>query len=89
MKKLRGFTLIELMIVISIIAILAAIIAPAVKHSHTRVECVSSIDQSTVRSPVELGWDSTDRGSYVSVNNASFTPRPGDSCRIVNVKEYQ
>ena len=48
MSKKRGFTIIELLVVISVILILAAIITPAVhkaKSKARRVQCLSNIRQ--------------------------------------------
>ena len=54
MQKQKGFTLIELLVVIAIIAILLAILMPAlnrVREQGKRISCMSNLKQ------LMLGWD--------------------------------
>jgi len=80
MKRQRGFTLIELLVVIAIIAVLMAILLPALhraKEQGQRATCLSNVKQLT------LAWilyaqENEDR----IVNASTFFPRTGEPAWI-------
>ena len=66
-RPLHGFTLIELLVVVAIIALLVAIIVPAVEQAHNQakiVVCGSNLHQ------IGIAWQ-----SYLADNNYTFSTR--------------
>jgi prepilin-type N-terminal cleavage/methylation domain-containing protein len=77
--KRRGFTLIELMVVISIIALLLAILLPALgsaKNSARRIACASNLKQIGIGLQRYLGrnYDRYPRASYMPSITAALSP---------------
>src|SRR5438034_11144129 len=69
-REVSGFTLIELLVVIAIIAILAALLLPALasgKERSLRAKCLSNLRQIVVASQM-----------YASDNNDTFCPADGN-----------
>src|SRR5262245_43818425 len=75
MKSRRGFTLIELLIVVAIIALLAAMLLPALqraKESGRRAKCASNLRQIMVGTLI-----------YLDDNNGKFPEYPNQPYRLM------
>ena len=80
MLKQKGFTLIELLVVIAIIAILMAILMPALhraKEQGQRASCLSNVKQLTL-AWIMYAYENDDK----IVNASTFFPRPGEPAWI-------
>ena len=74
-RKRAGFTLIELLVVIAVIAILAALLLPALaksKESARRVRCASNLKQILLAA-----------GIYADENGDRFPAQPSDGVAVV------
>jgi len=74
MKGRRGFTLIELLVVIAIIAILAAMLLPALskaKETARRIFCLNNLSQLTVAAQLYVG---DNKNTYPPRDNTSRWP---------------
>lgn len=83
-NKRRGFTLIELLVVIAIIAILAAMLLPALANSKMaaqRTQCVSNLKQQVTAA---LMYDGDSQGSSLPIYTNS-----GDTCWMGDLIAYE
>lgn len=81
-KKIRGFTLIEVLIVVAIVGILAAIAVPAYMYTLDRAKRITALSAlDAVRTEMEAYF--TGKGSYPSsIDFTSFTDQNGGSVLI-------
>ena len=81
-RKTQGFTLIELMIVVAIIAILAAIAIPAFQNYTARSQVAGGL--SDVRGGVTAYEESVNRGITV-INTPALIGLPADTARCTSI----
>ncbi|VAW91562.1 hypothetical protein MNBD_GAMMA21-1087 [hydrothermal vent metagenome] len=87
MKKKSGFTLIEVMVTVGVIAILAAIAAPAYlsqQRKGNRAEAINALAQISI----EMNRCYSDNGGYTCCDNALILPRLLNNPPLTNQGHY-
>ncbi len=70
MRKVKGFTLVELMVVVAIIVVLAAALAPAIASANTKAKVGrASADLKVIASAIQLY--KVDTGRWIGTNGAN------------------
>ncbi|HNQ87529.1 MAG TPA: prepilin-type N-terminal cleavage/methylation domain-containing protein [Verrucomicrobiota bacterium] len=83
-----GFTLIELLVVIAIIAILAAMLMPALSKAKSKAQTISCLNNAK-QLQVAFELYATDNGDILMDNSVNGVASPGDKAWIKgNVQEY-
>lgn len=85
MKNQKGFTLIELMIVVAIIAILAAIALPAYQDYTSKSKVTAALaDLASHKTQFEM---EVSNGNKPTLATAGFQSKETGSCSVIDVTE--